>query len=439
MIGAVHCGETNMSNFQDLNVCPELLQALGGQGWLTPTEVQRQAIPPALAGVDVQVCAPTGTGKTLSFLLPLLQRGVTAPTPVQAMTSVAAPGALVLVPTRELAEQVTQVARVLAGSLLPAPVIQLVLGGEPLEDQVAALATGCDLLIATPGRLLELVRQQALSLAQVQQLVLDEADRLLEMGFRRELEQLLALLAARQQTLLFSATFPEAVTALARALLRNPQLICIEARPQGVIDEQGYWVNKGSKAALLLHLLQQRPGQTALVFVNQRATADSLVKRLCKQGVTAAALHGDKPQAERSAVLAQLQSGQLPVLVATDLAARGLDISALPLVINFELPEAPATYVHRIGRTGRAGCSGVALALLAHSDSPALQAIEALTGKRIPLQELAEFPVTDLPPSDEAARKRPPRDKQANRRTAQKRSIKQFVAKSPAPSRKPSR
>lgn len=418
-----------MSRFTDLPLCPELLQALSAQGWVQPTAVQCQALPPALAGMDVQVCAPTGTGKTLSFLLPLLQSWLATHGTLPA--ALAAPSALVLVPTRELAEQVSQVARVLAGSLTPAPVIQLVLGGEPLEGQVAALATGCDLLIATPGRLLELLRQQALTLAQVRQLVLDEADRLLEMGFRRELEQLLALLGARQQTLLFSATFPEAVTALAQTLLRTPQLISVESRPQGVIDEQGYLVNKGSKAALLLHLLQQRPGQTVLVFVNQRATADSLVKRLCKQGITAAALHGDKPQAERSAVLAQLQSGQLPVLVATDLAARGLDISALPLVINFELPDAPATYVHRIGRTGRAGRSGVALALLAHHDMAALQAIETLTGNRIPVQELAEFPVTDVPATEEAARKRPPRDKQANRRTAEKRSIKQFVAKTP--------
>jgi ATP-dependent RNA helicase RhlE len=421
-----------MSRFTDLPLDTDLLQALAGLGLFSPTPVQQLAIPPALAGLDLQVCAPTGTGKTLGFLLPLLQRGLMAPRDDASL--MAAPSALVLVPTRELAEQVSQVARTLAAHLASRPTIAVVLGGEAIGLQVETLAAGCDLLVATPGRLLELVRQEALTLTQVQQLVLDEADRLLDMGFRRELEQILARVTARQQTLLFSATFPDDVVTLAQALLRDPQYITVEPQAERVIEVLGYRVNKSSKAALLLHLLQQQAGKAALVFVNQRATADTLVKRLCKQGLVAAALHGDKSQTERSEALTRLRSGALSVLVATDLAARGLDISALPLVINFELPEAAETYVHRIGRTGRAGHSGLALSLLAHGDMPALQAIEALTGEVMSQLELAEFPVTDQP-AGAVESKRQPRDKQANRRTAQKRSIKQFAAKTPIPHR----
>lgn len=421
-----------MSGFEALALRSELLQALARVGIHAPTEVQQRVIPAALAGGDLQVSAPTGSGKTASFLLPLLHQ---LPWHSVAPAEVAAPLALIVVPTRELAAQVGQVAQMLVADVASAPRVRLVQGGEALDEQISALTTGCDLLVATPGRLLELARQQAVRLDRVRHLVLDEADRLLDMGFRRELDELLSLLTARAQTLLFSATFPPEVQALALSLLQAAQTIAIEPQVENNARQTlGYCVNKSSKAALLLQLVQQLGEERALVFVNRRDTADGLVKRLQKQGYSAAALHGDKPQAERSAVLARLQSGDLQVLVATDLAARGLDIEALPLVINFELPEMAATYVHRIGRTARAGRTGRVISLICHGDRPALATIEALMGTPLLLQQHPDFPETDRPSSSEEA-KRPPRDKQANRRTAQKRSIKQFVGKSSEPRR----
>ncbi len=418
-----------MSSFDELALRGELVEALHRMGFQSPTEVQQRVIPAALAGTDLQICAPTGSGKTASFLLPLLQQ---LPWSGEQASE---PQALVLVPTRELASQVAQVAQTLLADQASAPRVRQVQGGEALEEQIAALAVGCELLIATPGRLLELLRQSAVRLDRVRQLVLDEADRLLEMGFRRELEAILSQLPARAQTLLFSATFAPEVQALADSLLQAPQAISLRpAVESGVRQSLGYLVNKGSKAMLLLQLLREQPEPRALVFVNRRDTADSLVKRLQKQGWAAAALHSGKLQEERSAALARLQSGELQLLVATDLAARGLDIEALPLVINFELPEMAAVYVHRIGRTARAGRCGLAISLIAHGDRPALASIEALLGASLPLMTHPDFPETDQPAASEGG-KRPPRDKQANRRTAQKRSIKQFVGKSPDPRR----
>lgn len=418
-----------MSSFDELALRGELVEALRRMGFQSPTEVQQRVIPAALAGTDLQICAPTGSGKTASFLLPLLQQ---LPWSGEQASE---PQALVLVPTRELASQVAQVAQTLLADQASAPRVRQVQGGEALEEQIAALAVGCELLIATPGRLLELLRQSAVRLDRVRQLVLDEADRLLEMGFRRELEAILSQLPARAQTLLFSATFAPEVQALADSLLQAPQAISLRpAVESGVRQSLGYLVNKGSKAMLLLQLLREQPEPRALVFVNRRDTADSLVKRLQKQGWAAAALHSGKLQEERSAALARLQSGELQLLVATDLAARGLDIEALPLVINFELPEMAAVYVHRIGRTARAGRCGLAISLIAHGDRPALASIEALLGASLPLMTHPDFPETDQPAASEGG-KRPPRDKQANRRTAQKRSIKQFVGKSPDPRR----
>lgn len=412
--------------FHRLGIRAELVQAVTTLGWSAPTGVQQAVIPALLSREDLLVSAQTGTGKSGSFLLPLLQQldGVAcAPQTAQV---------LILVPTRELAEQITQVAQQLASALPSPPRALLLIGGVDIGAQEEALAQGAHLLVATPGRLLELIKRETLGLAQIDALVLDEADRLLDMGFIKEMQQILALLPAKRQSLLFSATFSAALLDLAAQLLNNPKRI--EIAPSNsvatAIQEQGYSVNKGSKGAMLIHLLKQHAWPSALIFVATRDEADSLVKRLGKAGFQAEALHGDKSQEERSSVLARFRGGDLSLLVATDLAARGVDIEALPLVINYALPEAANVYVHRIGRTGRAGRDGMALSLICHGDLPALAAIEALTGRPIPLQSLPEFPVTDKP-AQETERKRPPRDKQANRRTAQKRSIKQFTARKP--------
>ena len=410
--------------FHRLGIRAGLVQAVTTLGWSAPTDVQQAVIPALLAGEDLLVSAQTGTGKSGSFLLPLLQQLDGLPcAPQRAL-------ALILVPTRELAEQIAHVAQLLAAALPAPPRTLLLIGGVEIGAQEEALAQGAHLLVATPGRLLELIKRETLCLAQIGALVLDEADRLLDMGFIKEVQQILALLPARRQSLLFSATFSAALLDLAAQLLNNPKRI--EMAPTNsvatAIQEQGYSVNKGSKGALLIHLLKQHAWPSALIFVATRDEADSLVKRLGKAGFQAAALHGEKSQEARSSVLARFRRGDLPLLVATDLAARGVDIEALPLVINYALPEAANVYVHRIGRTGRAGRDGMALSLICHGDLPDLAAIEALTGRTIPLQSLPEFPVTDQP-AQETERKRPPRDKQANRRTAQKRSIKQFASK----------
>lgn len=413
-------------SFHMLGVMPELVASVARLGWAQPTPVQAEVIPALLAGEDLLVSAQTGTGKSGSFLLPLLQRlSSVSGEPHRAR-------ALILVPTRELAQQIAQTAQQLAAPLPSPPRALLLIGGVDIEAQEAELAQGAQLLIATPGRLLELVKRQAVTLAHITTLVLDEADRLLDMGFIKEVQQILSLLPTKRQSLLFSATFSPALLDLAAHLLTAPKRIEVAPRNSVVatIEERGYSVNRGSKSALLAHLLKQHTWPAALIFVATRDEADSLVKRLVKAGFQAAALHGDKPQEERTLVLRRFASGELPLLVATDLAARGLDIEALPLVINFSLPEAASVYVHRIGRTGRAGREGLALSLISHGDLPALAAIEALTGRPIPLQTLPEFPVTDTP-AQASERKRPPRDKQANRRTAQKRSIKQFVSKKP--------
>ncbi len=403
--------------FAELKLHPDLLAALP---WHTPTRIQQLAIPVALAGQDVLALARTGSGKTLAFGLPLVQ-GIQvqeiqpAPAPVQA---------LVLVPTRELATQTSTVLQPLARAMNIG--IVTLCGGVEQEQQLAELATEPQLLVATPGRLLDLLEQQLISLDAVSQLVLDEADRLLEMGFWPDIQRILARLPEQRQTQLFSATLPAELEEIATRLLIDPRRIEAHAGNSLVdeVEQRCYLVNKGSKAQALIALLGQGAWSQVLVFINARDSADALAKKLNKAGIDAAALHGDKEQQVRAQTLTEFKAGRLRVLVATDLLARGIDVAALPVIINLDLPASAPVYVHRVGRTARAGREGLAISLVCHAEAEALTAIRTLTGAGLPLQALDGFPVTDQPASGE--RKRPPRDKQANRRSASKRSIKQF-------------
>lgn len=428
--------------FAELGLNSALLKALPAS-LKHPTKVQQLAIPAILAGRDLLALAQTGSGKTLAFGLPLLQQLLLQQqTQLQGAKSVQALNALalVLVPTRELALQVTETLQAVASQLSASLNIQLLCGGVPLEDQLVELAAKPQVLVATPGRLLDLCKQSHISLDSIKHLVLDEADRLLEMGFWPDVQKLMAFMPKLKQTSLFSATLPEALDTLAGKLLVNEPLRVEAHKVNSVateIEEQLYLVNKGSKAQVLIALLKQYQWPQVLVFISARDDADAVAKRLAKAGMKVAALHGEKDQAVRSQTLADFKANRIQVLVATDLMARGIHVDALPVVINLDLPMSAPVYVHRIGRTARAGEKGLAISLVCHGEMTTLTAIRSLTARELPLALLADFPVTDKPSentSDGTAdskveRKRPPRDKQANRRNINKHSAKEFKGK----------
>lgn len=403
--------------FNELALDPALLAALPAD-LHTPTRIQQLAIPAALAGQDLLALAQTGSGKTLAFGLPLLQGLDSACDRVQG---------LVLVPTRELAIQVS--AALLGGAEALGLRVVTLCGGVAQELQQAELALGPQLLVATPGRLRDLLAQRVLGLSNLRALVLDEADRLLEMGFWPDIQWLLNAMPAQRQNLLFSATLPDELESLASGLLREP--VRIEANPRNGlvsdIEERLHLVNKSSKVPALIGLLKAQDWPQVLVFISARDDADAVARKLAKAGIAVAALHGEKEQGAREQALADFKAGKVRVLVATDLMARGIHVEALPVVINLDLPASAPVYVHRIGRTARAGQKGLALSLVCHGEDETLAAIRTLTGRELALAELEGFPVTDQPASGEG--KRAPRDKQANRRTANKRSVKQFKGK----------
>ena len=404
--------------FDELALDPALLPLLPA-ALEKPTPIQQLAIPAALSGRDLLALARTGSGKTLAFGLPLLQRLDAASDRVQG---------LVLVPTRELASQVSAALQEIADGL--GVRLLTLCGGVAQEWQERELALGPQLLVATPGRLRDLLAQQTLGLGALRMLVLDEADRLLEMGFWPDIQWLMKAMPEARQQMLFSATLPVELESLASGLLQDP--VRIEAEPLNSlvsdIEERLYLVNRSSKVPVLIALLEAGEWPQALVFISARDDADGVAKKLARAGMTVAALHGNKDQATRKQALADFKEGRVRVLVATDLMARGIHVEALPVVINLDLPDHAPVYVHRIGRTARAGQSGLAISLTCHGDGEALEGIRALTGRPLPLAALAGFPVTDKPASGES--KRAPRDKQANRRTQGKRSIKQFKGKS---------
>jgi len=404
-------------SFTSLGLRAELLRALADAGYETPTPVQSGAIPVVLQGRDVLAGAQTGTGKTAAFALPILQRLVTnpvRPAPRQARV-------LILTPTRELAAQVQESVAEYGRYLRVTTAV--VFGGVNINPQIQELARGVDVLVATPGRLLDHVGQRTLDLSRVEVFVLDEADRMLDMGFIRDIRKILALLPAKRQNLMFSATFPDEIKTLADTLLHNPARIEVarQSAESELVTQTVYGAEKEHKRDLLIHLIGEKKIGQALVFTRTKHGADRLAKQLGKAGISAAAIHGDRSQPQRTRALADFKAGGARVLVATDIAARGLDIDQLPHVINYELPHVPEDYVHRIGRTGRAGSPGDAISLVSLEEEPNLAAIEKLIRKRLPRHHAKNFvpPVTPPPavaapaprPQPRPVRPAPPRNR----------------------------
>jgi ATP-dependent RNA helicase RhlE len=369
-------------SFAALNLLPELQRAVADQGYTEATPIQAQAIPAVLAGRDLMGCAQTGTGKTAGFTLPVLQ--ILAPHASNSPSPARHPvRALILTPTRELAAQVHESVQGY-GKHLPLR-STVVYGGVDMKPQKAALMAGVEILVATPGRLLDHVEQKTVNLSQVQILVLDEADRMLDMGFLPDLKRIIALIPPQRQSLLFSATFSDDIKRLANQMLRSPLTIEVARRnaPADLVSHQVYEVSAERKRTLLANLIRTRNMTQVLVFLRMKKDCNKLARDLERDGITATAIHSDRTQAEREQALNDFKEGRAVALVATDIAARGLDIEELPFVINFELPYVPEDYVHRIGRTGRAGLPGEAISLVCHDESKLLAEIEKLLKRPI--------------------------------------------------------
>ncbi|MCK6369766.1 MAG: DEAD/DEAH box helicase [Gammaproteobacteria bacterium] len=379
--------------FSELGLVPELLRAVADKGYATPTPIQLQAIPAVLAAHDVLAGAQTGTGKTAGFILPILQR-LREPRG-------RAPRALVLTPTRELAAQVAASACDYGRHLRVRT--SVVFGGISINPQIDSLNRGCDILVATPGRLLDLAEQRAVDLRAVEVFVLDEADRMLDMGFIHDIKRVLKLLPPARQNLMFSATYSEEIRALAARFLREPRIIEVAPRNATAdrVEQRIYRVVKDHKRHLLVHLIQSLGWRQLLVFTRTKHGANRLTQHLESAGIAAAAIHGNKSQAARTRALDDFRSGRLTALVATEVAARGLDIKELPVVLNYELPNVPEDYVHRIGRTARAGQEGEAISLVAQDEAPLLRDIERLLKRSLAVAALPDFvvPATPEPPA----------------------------------------
>ncbi|HRF30570.1 MAG: DEAD/DEAH box helicase [Azonexus sp.] len=364
-------------HFSDLGLKAEIQRAVAEQGYDTPTPIQQQAIPAVLAGHDLMATAQTGTGKTAGFTLPILHRLVSGPN--DRLTRVARkPRVLVLTPTRELAIQVEESVRTYGKHL---PINSLaVFGGVGINPQIANLRRGVDILVATPGRLLDHVQQRTVDLSGIEIFVLDEADRMLDMGFIRDIRKIIALLPKERQNLMFSATFSPEIRELAGGLLHNPVSVDVAPRNTAAetVTQKVIETDRERKKELLCHLFATRGWHQVLVFARTKHGADALARTLDKAGIKSAAIHGDKSQGARTRALSEFKDGKLVALVATDIAARGIDIDALPYVINYELPNVPEDYVHRIGRTGRAGMEGEAISLVCHDERAQLKDIEKL-------------------------------------------------------------
>ena len=373
---------TENISFASLNLAPEILKALDEFGYSTPTPIQAQAIPIVLQGRDLMAGAQTGTGKTAAFALPMLQKlmplASTSASPARHPIR-----ALILVPTRELAIQVEASVKVYAKhSALRSLVVY---GGVDIKTQTPQLMKGVEILVATPGRLLDHIEQRTLQLSQVQMLILDEADRMLDMGFMPDLKRILALLPKQRQNLMFSATFSTEIKKLSEAFLNDPVLVEV-ARSNATnenVTQKVYHVAQNDKHALLAKILNETETKQVIVFTKTKLTASRLARQLAREGILADAIHGDKSQSERIQALDAFKQGKINALIATDVAARGLDIDQLPMVINYEIPSAPEDYVHRIGRTGRAGALGIAISLVSPDEEKYLKEIEKLIKREI--------------------------------------------------------
>jgi ATP-dependent RNA helicase RhlE len=376
-------------SFTDLGLAPELLRALSDKGYTAPTPIQSKAIPAVLAGSDVLAGAQTGTGKTAAFVLPILQR--------LAPGAGRSPRALVLTPTRELAAQVADSARSYGKYLAVRTTV--VFGGVSINPQIEALRLGCDLLVATPGRLLDLAERGVLDLRSIGCFVLDEADRMLDMGFIPAIRRVLKLLPGKRQNLMFSATYSAPIRELASRFLCKPALIEVAARNAAAegIEQQVYRVPKEHKRHLLAHLIRAGRWAQVLVFTRTKHGANRLTEQLASAGIQAAAIHGNKSQGARVRALADFKARRITALVATEVAARGLDIKELPHVVNYELPNVPEDYVHRIGRTARAGGVGCAISLVAPDEIPLLRDIEKLLARTLVTTAAPRFAVSGPP------------------------------------------
>ena len=403
--------------FTSLNLSSPLLQALESAGYHTPTPIQQQAIPSILQHHDVLACAQTGTGKTAAFSLPIIEQLLT----VKADTGFQGPKALILAPTRELAIQIGEnIAVYVSRTRIRHAVI---FGGVSAVSQIAVLRKRPDVLVATPGRLLDLLNQKVLSLQQVRFLVLDEADRMLDMGFIKDIRTIIGKIPENRQTMLFSATMPSEIENLARAILRNPERIAVTPVSSTVdtIQQAVYPVVKANKVDLLCHLVHNEKNGNVLVFSRTKHGADKIVRKLKKANITAEAIHGNKSQQARQKALKAFKDGTIKVLVATDIAARGIDIDRLQLVINFDLPNEPETYVHRIGRTGRAGESGRAWSFCDPEEREYLWQITKLIKQTLPLVENHPFIPENLTEYREPVKTVTPPPTKSNRNKKKKR------------------
>lgn len=391
--------------FKSFALSKALIERIDALGYRHPTAVQQASIPIILDGADLQAHAKTGSGKTAAFALPLLHLMENNETTYDAREA----RCLVLVPTRELAQQVADSFMSYGAGLNGVIKVRAVFGGVSVNEQMQVLGRGVDVLVATPGRLLDLVKQNAVQLSKIQHLVLDEADRMLNLGFQEELAELLDMLPSQKQTLFFSATFPEDVAELSHRLLQAPQVVSVENQVSAQqLVQRVIEVNRNQKTALLMHMLSTEPWRQVLVFASAKVSCNRLQTKLKQSGIEAKVFHGDQAQGNRTKVLEDFKNGDIRVLIATDIAARGIDVESLAVVINMELPRSPADYMHRIGRTGRAGKSGLAISLISHDEYQHFQLIEKKNKLRLKREHIPNFEPDLEAPADCPSRKPKP-------------------------------